>query len=352
MPKKGPANFPPAIKQSGFSIYDSLEQHPELFIDTESLEVLLNRGLAGLSLNYPLRTRSKVLKSAVCQVLGYPVPKSFKKTQPRFPGQNFDTYVQKADNLQIWNEEVALSRRYVLVRVDANDRVTSVRVATGELIAELDTTGTLTQKFQAKSRNAVTQAVLVSRRDTDNVIRHLVRPDPTEQEVSALVERPDRRDFVPIEKVFELLRPLLGSVVENPGLDQERNRSAVLHRLICERVWKIPFADSGQFPDVIRQLLELKLQTSPTIDLGLVSPDSTEQLPDFPDFHHCDVRYAVFYGTVISAGIRLDHLVLTTGADFFSFFQRFEGKVRNVKLQIPLPRGFFSAQTTAKRARP
>lgn len=39
--------------------------------------------------------------------------------------------------------------------------------------------------------------------------------------------------------------------------------------------------------------------------------------------------------------MRLDHLVLTRGADFFSFFQRFEGKVVNAKLQIPLPRDFF-----------
>ncbi len=37
----------------------------------------------------------------------------------------------------------------------------------------------------------------------------------------------------------------------------------------------------------------------------------------------------------------MEHVVLTTGANFFSFFRRFEGKVRNSKLQIPLPAGFF-----------
>jgi hypothetical protein len=49
----------------------------------------------------------------------------------------------------------------------------------------------------------------------------------------------------------------------------------------------------------------------------------------------------VFYGTVVGSEVRLNHLVLTRGADFFSFFQRFEGNVVNAKLQIRLPRDFF-----------
>ena len=55
----------------------------------------------------------------------------------------------------------------------------------------------------------------------------------------------------------------------------------------------------------------------------------------------CDVRYAVFHGQQTSGHVRLDHVVLTTGADFFKFFQQFGGKVRNCKLQIPLPADFF-----------
>jgi len=73
----------------------------------------------------------------------------------------------------------------------------------------------------------------------------------------------------------------------------------------------------------------------------MVCPDSTEVITDLPGFRHCDVRYAVFYGAVIGGKVRLDHLVVTTGADFFTFFRRFGGRVKNSKLQIPLPRGFF-----------
>jgi hypothetical protein len=101
------------------------------------------------------------------------------------------------------------------------------------------------------------------------------------------------------------------------------------------------WSDRGQFPDVPSQLLEIKLQTASTIDLGLVCPDSIEDIASLPNFRHRDVRYGIFYGAIVPAGVKLDHLILTTGADFFTFFRRFEGKVRNAKLQIPLPTGFF-----------
>ena len=75
------------IAKSGKSIYDTLHDSPEYFVPSGDLESILRDGLAGLDLNYPLRTRSKVLKSKICEILGYPVPASFKKSKPRFPGQ-------------------------------------------------------------------------------------------------------------------------------------------------------------------------------------------------------------------------------------------------------------------------
>lgn len=81
--------------------------------------------------------------------------------------------------------------------------------------------------------------------------------------------------------------------------------------------------------------------SSPTIDLGLVCPDGTGPVSDIPDIRHCDVRYSVFYGTVVGDDVHLDHVVVSSGKDFFNFFQRFGGKVLNKKLQIPLPGDFF-----------
>ena len=329
-----------AVRQSGLTVYDGLSEHLELYYETPVLESLLRDSLVGLALNFPLRTRSKMLKSKVCEALGYPVPARFRKVTPRFPGQNFDTYVQKADNLQIWNEEVSSSRRYVLVRVNADDVVTNVRVVDGELLAALDRTGTLTHKYQAKSRAAVTKSVLVTSEDTARVKQLLVEPEVD----IGLAEHegwPQPKEFLAIGVLYGILRGLVGETIRDPGRDQERNRGGELHRKVSELVGRRAFADSGQFPDILEQLLEVKLQTSPTIDLGLVNPKSGETLANVPPFRHRDVRYSVFYGSPVRAGVRIDHVVLTSGEQFFRFFQRFEGKVRNAKLQIPLPKDFF-----------
>lgn len=334
-----------AIKRSGLNIYDSLEKCPDLYLETQDLEKILQRSLKGLNLNFPLRTRSKVLKSAVCEALGYAAPSSFQKTQPRFPGQNFDTYIQKANNLQIWNEEIMPSRRYVIIRVSAKNKVSGVKIITGELLATFDRTGTLTQKFQAKSRKPIFGSILASTQDTNNIRKKLLKKNGSLVPRNDLdPNRPDPKTFMPIDVLFVRLNTLCGSTIPDPGKDQERNRGAALHRAICAKLGGMPFGDSGQFPDVPSQLLELKLQTSPTIDLGLVSPDNAEPLSESPDFRHCDIRYAVFYGTVVKNEVRLDHLVLATGEDFFSFFQRFEGKIKNKKIQMPLPRGFFESE--------
>lgn len=314
-----------AIRQSSLSIYDSLEGRHDLFIPARELESILDNALCGLDLDYPLRTRSKVVKQKVCEALGYPVPSSFSKTQPRFPGQNFDTYVQKANNLQIWNEEISPSRRYVVVRLDEQQVVTKVRVITGDTLALYDTTGTLTQKFQAKSKRPVSQSHLVSSGDTANT-RQLMQGTYS--------------DLLPITEVFSKLRALRDTEIDNLGTDQERNRGGALHEAVSNCL-DSSTPDTGQFPDVLDQLLEVKLQTAPTIDLGLVCPDSTEEVAAIPDFKHCDVRYAVFYGTLVGDAVRLNHLILATGEEFFSFFQRFEGNIKNTKIQLHLPSDFF-----------
>lgn len=336
-------NHVQAIRESGLSIFDLLPKDSPLYVPTKELEKLLDDGLHGFNTaGMPLRTRSKVVKSEVCKVLGYPVPKSFRKCKPhaRFPGQNFDTYVQASDNLQIWNEELKPRRRYVLIAVDEKGLVNRVRVVTGAMLAKLDTTGTLTQKYQARFIPGTQTAELVSSTDSEHLkplLGTFSNREPTDD--------PELGAVLPIRSLFERLTLLVGSSFTNAGHDQERNRGAELHRQVCKALGFASYADDGQFPDVRNQLLEVKLQTSPTIDLGLVEPSSTEPLDlnDLPEgtVRHCDVRYAIFGASTKDNQVVINSLVLTTGEAFFSRFPRFEGKVLNKKIQIPLPRGFF-----------
>lgn len=342
-----PESYITAIKASGLSIYDEVPiGHPTLWIPTPQLEQLLQNGLQGISLDgLPLRTRSKVVKESVCRVLGYPIPKSFKKTQPRFPGQFFDTYTQKSNNLQIWNEELSSSRRYVIIRVSDADKITRVKVVTGDTLAILDTTGTLTQKYQARCVVGEQPVELISDTDTAQIVP-FVRSGIDLAKIGSPITQPQVGGLLPVAEIFERLVPLIGKQFPDAGADQERNRGAALHRLVCKALGYATYQDDGQFPDIRHQLLEVKLQTSPTIDLGLVTPESTEPLDvpmlDGVQVRHCDVRYAIFYAKIKEGNVTLTHLLVSPGADFFKRFPQFQGKVLNAKLQIPLPAKFFA----------
>lgn len=340
--------FQRRILESGMTIYQKIQIGDlKYWIPSQELQFLLIRGLRGASLKgLPLRTRSKVVKELVCKSLGYPTPSSFRKTQPRFLGQCFDTYVQKSNNLQIWNEELSPTRRYALIRVSGEDVITTVRVVDGETLSFLDTTGTLTQKYQASVGKIVAPYELVSKKDSDRILSVATGPKAKLSKVDKPTDHPSQDSLFGISELFQMLKGLIGTNFTSVGHDQERNRGGILHQKVCEQLGYKAYLDNGRFPDVRHQLLEVKLQSSPTIDLGLVTPDSEEPL-DVPMFgnaqiRHCDVRYAIFCASVAGTKIQLDSLILTTGKDFFKRFKRFEGKVLNKKIQLPLPADFFS----------
>lgn len=344
--KCGVAAVVDAIRASQFTIYDVASRGSPLFIPGPQLEEWLDRRMRGFPVHgLPLRTRSKVVKRRLCEVLGYAVPASFKRTKPlaRFPCQDFDPYVQASDNLQIWNDSLVATRRYVLMR-ESDGALTRVRVVTGADLAALDTTGTLTQKYQARLVVPEDTSELVSPKDSERLGPALATRIP--KECSGVpTASPAAGAVFPIAEVWRRLFPLVGRAFPNAGADQDRNRGAQLHRLVCAALGYATYADDGRFPDIPHQLLEVKLQTSPTIDLGLVSPDSEAPL-DFGTItpvplQHRDVRYALFSASVDGANVRLRGLHLTTGADFFTRFPRFGGKVLNRKLQVRLPKGFL-----------
>lgn len=335
------------IQKSGLTIYDTIEIGDEkLWLTSLELQSILNEKLVGISLkNLALRTRSKTVKISVCTALGYPIPKSFKKTQPRFVGQRFDTYTQKSNNLQVWNEDLDLSRRYVLIRINKEDLIIKVKVVSGSELAPLDTTGKLTQKYQASLKNIEDKYELVSEVDTERIIQLCDKKDKVVLTGISPVDDPIQGQLHSIKNIYNRLKTIVDLEFPDPGSDQERNRGAALHKLISTTLGFSSYKDNGQFPDIRNQLLEVKLQTSPTVDLGLVSPDSEIPLDmekiNNVNIRYCDVRYAIFYGKIEEGLVKLTHLIVTTGRDFFGRLPKFEGKGLNKKIQIPLPKNYF-----------
>ena len=342
----GPMNYPATIRARGITIYDLTPiDDASLWIPTGALQGLLDEGLRGMSVEgMALRTRSKAVKQRICEVLGYPKPGSFKRFSPAFPGQCFDVYVQKSDNMQVWNRVIANDLRYVLVRVGSNDRVSTVRVVTGDVLSGLDTTGTLTQKYQARLdvRNSTTELVVSS--DT-RLLMPVVTDGTLDLSNADPAATPALEQLYSIKALFQRLSPLVGHQFDDVGSDQERNRGNVVHRAVCAALGYSDYRDDGQFPDVRHQLLEVKLQTSPTIDLGRVSPSSeaTLNVVDISGtlIRHCDVRYVIFYASTDGDRVTVTHVFVVNGENFYARFPQFGGNVVNRKIQLSLPAGFF-----------
>lgn len=330
------------IAQSGYSIYENIDPaNTDLYIPTHVLEIMLRDAMVGLALGgYALRTRSKIVKQEICKALGYPIPTSFRKTQPRFPGQNFDVYTQKSNNVQIWNEEVDASRRYVFFKVDENDVIIAVRIITGEQLVQYDKTGTLTKKYQASMKSYGRN--ICSQHDSETVEDWIIDCDNTLIEVNPN-NYPRRNQLLRIAEIYRRLLPMVGKSISYLDAVQERNRGAELHEMICNHLGYSIYEDDGSYPDIVNQLLEIKLQTSPTIDLGLHSPEDGEQIISIGNTDFCseDIRYAIFDGDVDGNKVVLQNLYLVTGEDFTNYFPLFNGKGTNAKLQLPLPNNFF-----------
>src|SRR5208337_455564 len=118
--------------------------------------------------------------------------------------------------------------------------------------AKLDTTGTLTQKYQARLICGTDTAELIAPDDTQT-LRPMVNRRADLHDISP-TDNPSARTLLPIALLFRRLRPLVGTSFPDIGRDQERRRGADLHRLVCQALGYSSYADIGQFPDVRHQL--------------------------------------------------------------------------------------------------
>ena len=60
----------------------------------------------------------------------------------------------------------------------------------------------------------------------------------------------DFSGFLPVAALHNKLLKLVGKRLSDPGIDQERNRGASLHRAVCEVLGMADSGDTGSFPDV------------------------------------------------------------------------------------------------------
>ncbi|MBO8415786.1 MAG: restriction endonuclease [Proteobacteria bacterium] len=321
------------MTQGKQSIYD-IKPWP---LDIQELELKLKKGLIGLSLaGLALRTRSKVVKERICLTLGYPIPNAFARTKPRFPCENLDVFIQKSNNIQIWNQDIDINRRYAIIRVDATDTITDVKLITGKVLSKLANTETLTQKYQAILPSYL-NSQLYSKFDTNN-LSHWLQVNTSLPLIGLPTDLPQIGHVLPIDEIYNRLSSLIGLSCPEISRDQERNRGAILHKEVCRALGFDTYLDNGSFPDIPNQLLEVKLQTSQTIDLGKFCPNDYNEV--LPGIFSNDIRYAIFFASCENGSITLRKLFVVTGEQFFELNKKVEGI--NKKIQVPIPHDFFN----------
>lgn len=301
----------------------------------------------------------------VLKLLGYKKPsglrtKEARENKPKFKHQLMDIFVQKHSNLQIWNYvPYTIERykcRYVIFKVD-DEKILGLIIKTGKELEDWDITGTKTIKWQAtvtnQRRESASNRILLSENDPIFLKFNSNKKDlePIENRIetikklrhderSLLKSGPNVEILVTIEELGVLLKPLLNVKIEYTSEKIiGQNFQVLVAKELGYSLEDGVSMNSGQIPDMIHQLIETKLQISPTIDLGYHLPISNEPLTSVWNKNQLtprDVRYIIALADKTKDGlVQIKGIIITSGVDFEKFFSLCEGT--NFKVQMTIP---------------
>lgn len=360
---------------------------PDVVFSAPNLDLLYTReelarvaqGVVGVTIpsSQGVVAKSQWVKYLFLEHLGYPRPRGLRTSRaraakPKFLHQLMDVFVQSSDNLQVWNylpgSDVKLldpadkatqlpvsfkECRMVLFFHDLGGTVRVRYVATGAEVASWGTS-TQTTKWQATitrySAPVVANKVTVAEGDHP-LLAPILAADP-----AAAMAEISRRDaasstplahtepqpglVLPLVAIGDALVPLVGATIPITARGHRVDAQEFERRIAVALGYTTHATTHGNtFPDLLHQILEVKLQTSPTIDLGRHLPISTDTVAvtvGAETLPPAAARYAV--GLVAQAGDswRVTGIVLTPGANFQQFFSLCEGE--NFKTQLHVPR--------------
>lgn len=285
-----------------------------------------------------------------------------RKGVPKILRELIDTYIVTTGdvyNLQVWNRipssdsvQVrfhdgghlsAKDVRFVLVPVDpVTETIMSIVILTPEYIeARFGRFGKLTTKQQLivgdRHRNNIlsTRPPVMVGVDTTTV-----DPLATDTYVSlsdSIHDLPQPGRLFSLRLIAERTSCNLLRITIPPNTT--KNRGQMLERLVAQALGYDVDSGllSGGYPDIAHQLLEVKIQDSPTVDLGRYSPQFEEPVPYMQDFTTRDVRYLLALTNPITHTI--DGLIFLAGVDLGKHFTYIANK--SDKCQRSIPMDFF-----------
>ena len=315
------------------------------------------------------RTFARFPLPTPCPQSSYSIIPPREKGVPRILLEYVDTYIVttgNAYNLQVWNRnpasnsiqveynsgETLSSRdvRFVFLRIDPQTQtISSILVLTPDYIES---------RFGRFGKPTIKHQIIISSKVRDKALTQNP-PGIFCSDTSALSQYVTEKYAIPTSSMSDkpifgqlfslnLLREMLVEGLIGEPLDQmaTKNRGQALERLVaCLLGYKISDAEllEGDFPDIPNQALEVKVQDSPTVDLGRFSPQFEECVPSCPGLTTLDVRYlialtdaetSIIQGIILCPGEKLgEHFSYVSDTSFkcqrsipMSFFDMYQGQ--------------------------
>lgn len=285
------------------------------------------------------------------------------KGVPKITREFIDTYMVTSGtsyNLQVWNRIPASNTllikyesgeslhcddvRFVFVRIDvAKSKIASIIILTPAYIERhFGQFGKPTVKHQllisSKARNSIYDSPdkIMSFPDSKKLSYHITHDyNPPK---SGMLQEPELKELYSIELLTEMVaKKLIGKKLAAAAT---KNRGQALERMTLELLGYEVLEGAllfGGFPDIKNQLLEVKVQDSPTVDLGKFSPEKEEIVIEEKSLTTFDVRYLIaltnpkteiIEGIILSPGEKLGEL--------FSYVSD-----QSYKCQRAIPMSFF-----------
>jgi len=349
---------------------------PKLLTNPEKLSQKLEP-LVGTPFNLTGKTRtdgSTVRKLIASFLEKYDLPDMAEKTEyeivppkgkgiPRILREFVDTYIVtsgKSYNLQVWNRIPASNTllikyesgeslqcndvRFIFVRIDISKAtIASIIILTPDYIENrFGKFGKPTIKHQllisAKARAAIYESEdkILAFPDSKKLSYYIKHNYSSPK--SSMLEEPELKNLYSIS----LLKKVVAEKLIGKKLDAAatKNRGQALERITLELLgYTVNTGELlfGGFPDIKNQLLEVKVQDSPTVDLGKFSPEKDEFVIREKNLTTFDVRYLIAL-TNSKTGI-IEGVILSPGEKLGEIFSYVSDQ--SYKCQRTIPMAFF-----------
>lgn len=281
-----------------------------------------------------------------------------QKGVPAFLREYIDTYIVTTGNsynLQIWNRNptsasvqvdlrngetlLACDVRFILGKISADNYIESIILMTPDYIEG---------RFGKFGKPTVKQQLIVSNKKREDIIRDggmviadsslpkqlLADTDEMVSEETRIKDEPNK--ILPIEVIdARITDQLIGKKLDISLSTKQRGQQ--LERMVAYQLGYKHMQDNleGGYPDIRNQMLEIKVQDSPTIDLGKYSPQFEEQIHD--RFTTRTIRYLI--ALTNSRDGSIDGIVLCPGEKLGNFFTYVSEE--SFRCQRSIPMSFF-----------